>query len=158
MTPEQAELLANHAASTWPDILPGIWAARLVSYDFAEARAALSRLRALSRTATLEHVDQEITRARTAKAQPCLVCAGTGWVTRQEPSRVVFATDTTEHPVTVIPEPDVDPAADRAEVARAWIAAIRTAREQAHVETRTRMVTVTAPCPECRAITPKENP
>ena len=152
MTPAEAQLLTDHAAGVWPDILPSTWLVGLQRHDFAETRAAIGRLRTRNvRQISLEQIADEILAARA----PCQRCGGTGWVTTEEPPEQKFVTDVLEHPATVIPEPDLAPDADRVETARAWIDALRR-RDPATVVTSPRVVLVTGRCPHCTISTTKE--
>lgn len=150
MTPAEATLLAQHAASVWPDVIVSVWEARLVSaeFDFAETRAALGRLRVGgARDVSIQVLAAEILAGR----QPCRRCGGTGFLTEERPSAVLFEHDAIDQAVTVIDEPALDPTADGIEVARAWAAAIRRGREHGQVVTRARVVHITNRCPDCTA-------
>jgi hypothetical protein len=145
VTPEQAQQLAEHASTCWPDVLVSVWTVGLQPHDFAETRAALGRLRVRDvRAVTLEDVKAEI---RTGRA-PCPQCNGTGWLTEQTTPPVLFDPDRHDQVATDIPEPDVPDNADRVTIARAWAAAIRD-RATAPIVTRPRLVNVTSRCPRC---------
>ena len=145
MTPEQAQLLAEHAASVWADVLPAVWATSLQRHDFAETRNALSRLRMRDvRSVTLVDLAAEIEAAR----GPCSHCNGERFLTELVPAPIRFDHDREDQPATPITAPDLDPAADHVETARAWIATIRN-RPTDRTVTHPRLVAVTSRCPRC---------
>ena len=154
MTPEQAELLAEHAAQVWPDVLVSVWSARLIGLDFVGTRAVLAALRVADRRGvTLAEVVEAVQAREAARRAPCAVCGGSGFVTVEQEPVVRFETDQVERPVTVIIEPEIPLGADAVVAARAWAEAIRRGREAGVVEVRRRQVPVTKRCPECSAIT-----
>lgn len=156
MTEAEARRLADHAATVWPDVLADVWAARLMSsgWEFATARNALSRLRVSGGAATLADLAREV--AALTDRGPCPRCGGSRFITEERPPTVLFATDATVVPATVIDDPDVPRDAPLADVARAYVAAIRAGRDRAQVVQRERVVHVTARCPDCTALVPKE--